>query len=132
MCERLCTLSLAAGSRAVEAVTYAIPVDMTTLWQPDDAFFDLLRDKTVINALVKDIAGKSCADAALTDTGKVQKEIIRNRIAGHGVKKAASGWRPRWMQIPARHYLNRDGCLPAVLDSEVAELMNSAEEAKAA
>ena len=125
-------MSLAAGNRAVEALTYAIPVDMSALWQPDDAFFDLLRDKTVINALVKDIAGKSCADAALTDTGKVQKEIIRNRIAGHGVKKAASGWRPRWMQIPARHYLNRDGCLPAVLDSEVAELMNSAEEAKVA
>lgn len=125
-------ISLAAGSRAVEALTYAIPVDMTALWQPDDAFFDLLRDKTVINTLVKDIAGKSCADAALTDTGKVQKEIIRNRIAGHGVKKAASDWRPSWMQIPARHYLNRDGCLPAVLDGEVAKLMNSAVEAKAA
>lgn len=125
-------MSLAAGSRAVEALTYAIPVDMTALWQPDDTFFGLLRDKKVINTLVKDIAGKSCADAVLTDTGKAQKEIIRNRMAGHGVKKASPNWRPRWMRIPARHYLDSEGCLPAKLDGEVAELMNSAEEAKAA
>ncbi len=125
-------MSLATGSRSVEALTYAIPVKMDALWQPDDAFFDLLRDKKVINALVKDIAGKPCADGVLTDTGKSQKEIIRNRMAGHGVKKALPDWRPRWMQIPARHYLDVEGCLPAKLDSEVAEMMTLAEEAKAA
>jgi len=103
MCE-----SLSAGSDVVEAVTYAVPVDMQTLWEPDDAFFDILRDKRVINAMVKDIAGKSCADGALTDTGKVQKEIIRNRMAGHGVSadKARPDWRPRWMQVPAALYLD--------------------------
>ncbi len=125
-------MSLSAGSRAVEALTYAIPVDMAALWQPDDAFFDLLRDKKVINALVKDIAGKSCADAVLTDTGKAQKDIIRNRMAGYGVKKASPDWRPRWMQIPAGYYLDVEGCLPAKLDGEFAEMMTPAEEAKAA
>lgn len=124
--------SLAAGSRAVEALTHTISVDMADLWSPDDAFFDLLRDKKVINALVADIAGKRCADGVLTDTGKTQKTVIRNRMAGIGVQKAASEWRPRWMQIPARHYLDNDGCLPAQLERAVSKVMSPTEKAKAA
>jgi ParB family chromosome partitioning protein len=120
MCE-----SLSAGSDVVEAITYAVPVDMQNLWEPDDAFFDLLRDKRVINAMVKDIAGKSCADGALTDTGKVQKEIIRNRMAGHGVAadKARPDWRPRWMQVPAGHYLDKATCPPSAAQSRVSKFM---------
>ena len=120
MCE-----SLSAGSDVVEAITYAVPVDMQNLWEPDDAFFDLLRDKRVINAMVKDIAGKSCADGALTDTGKVQKDIIRNRMAGHGVAadKARPDWRPRWMQVPAAHYLDKATCPPSAAQSRVSKVM---------
>ena len=120
MCE-----SLSAGSTVIEAVTHTVPVDMDALWQPDDAFFDILRDKRVINAMVKDIAGKSCADGALTDTGKVQKDIIRNRMAGHGVSadKARPDWRPRWMQVPARHYLDRLTCPPSAAGHAAAALM---------
>ncbi len=120
MCE-----SLSAGSTVIEAVTHAVPVNMETLWEPDDAFFDILRDKRVINAMVKDIAGKSCADGALTDTGKVQKDIIRNRMAGHGVSadKARPDWRPRWMQVPARHYLDRATCPPSAAGHAAAALM---------
>lgn len=117
--------SLSAGSDTVEAVTYAVPVDMQKLWEPDDAFFDLLRDKRVINAMVKDIAGKSCADGALTDTGKVQKDIIRNRMAGHGVAadKARPDWRPRWMKVPATHYLDKVTCPPSAAQARILKLM---------
>ena len=120
MCE-----SLSAGSDIVEAVTHAVPVDMQTLWEPDDAFFELLRDKRIINAMVKDIAGKSCADGALTDTGKVQKEIIRNRMAGHGVAadKARPDWRPRWMRVPAAHYLDKASCPPSAAQSRVSKVI---------
>jgi len=120
MCE-----SLSAGSDIVEAITYAVPVDMQSLWELDDAFFDILRDKRVINAMVKDIAGKSCADAALTDTGKVQKDIIRNRMAGHGVSadKARPDWRPRWMQVPAAHYLDKATCSPSAAQARVSKVM---------
>jgi len=117
--------SLSAGSDVVEAVTYAVPVDMQSLWSPDDAFFDILRDKRVINSMVKDIAGKSCADGTLTATGKVQKEIIRNRMAGHGVSadKARPDWRPRWMQIPASHYLDKATCPPSAATIRVRPIM---------
>lgn len=126
--------SLAAGEDITEAVTYAIPVDMEALWQPDDAFFEILRDKRVINAMVKEIAGKSCADGALTDTGKAQKDIIRNRMAGIGVNadKARPDWRPRWMAVPARHYLDRGSCPPSEADHAVRSVMTAKSETQKA
>jgi len=124
MCE-----SMKAGAAIVEAVTYAVPVDMAALWEPDDAFFDILRDKTVINAMVKDVAGKPCADGALTDTGKSQKQIIRNRMAGHGTDNPRPDWQPRWMQVPAAHYLDRATCPPSAADHAVRKVMVNAGEA---
>jgi len=114
--------SLQADEPVVEALTYAVPVDLAAMWEPDEAFFTILRDKKVITAMVKDIAGKSTADAHLTDTGKAQKQIIRNRIAGHGAE-ANPDWRPRWMQIPAAHYLDKATCPPASADAAVSKIM---------
>ena len=97
--------SLEAGSDIVEAIPQTIDMDMAALWEPDDAFFDILRDKKVINAMVGEIAGERTAKAHLTDTGAKQKQIIRNRIAGHGCE-ADKAWRPRWMQTMPSHYLD--------------------------
>ena len=80
--------TLAVDSSEVEAIGILTAPDFGAYWSPDDAFFDILRDKPTINAMVKDIAGKSCADGAVTDTAKLQKQIIKNRIAGHGVNEA--------------------------------------------
>ncbi len=116
------TESLEAGADIVEAITYAVPVDMAAMWEPDNAFFEILRDKKIINAMVKDIAGKATADSCLTDTGKSQKQIIQNRIAGHGAD-ASPEWRPKWMQIPARHYLDKATCPPSHSDAAVSKVM---------
>jgi len=124
--------SLQADAPVVEAITYALPVDMASMWEPDEAFFDILRDKKVINAMVKDIAGKGTANGCLTETGKSQKQIILNRIAGHGAK-ANPDWRPKWMQVPARHYFDKETCPPAKSDSAVSKIMMSdADKAKKA
>ena len=114
--------SLQADAPVVEALTYAVPVDLAAMWEPDEAFFAILRDKKVINAMVKEIAGKGTADGAITDTGKAQKQIILNRIAGHGAE-ANPDWRPRWMQTPARHYLDKATCPPAGADAAVSKVM---------
>ena len=114
--------SLQADAPVVEAITYVVPVDMAAMWEPDEAFFDILRDKKVINAMVRDIAGKGTADGCLTETGKSQKQIIRNRIAGHGAK-ANPDWRPKWMQVPARHYFDKETCPPSKSDSAVSKIM---------
>ena len=104
--------SLEAGSDIVEATAQTIDMDMASLWEPDDAFFDILRDKKVINAMVGEIAGERTAKAHLTDTGAKQKQIIRNRIAGHGCK-ADKDWRPRWMQTMPTQYLDIETTPPA-------------------
>ena len=114
--------SLQADEPVVEALTYVFPVDLSAMWEPDDAFFDILRDKKVINAMVKDIAGKGTADGCLTDTGKAQKQIILNRIAGHGAE-ATPDWRPKWMQVPARHYFDKATCPPSKSDTVVSKVM---------
>src|SRR3546814_9298213 len=41
--------TLESGSAAVEAAGTEIGVDMASYWQADDAFFELLRDKAVLN-----------------------------------------------------------------------------------
>src|SRR3546814_8887136 len=50
--------TLEAGSAVVEAVGGYLGVDMASLWTPDDALLDLIRDRKVVNAVLRDIAGK--------------------------------------------------------------------------
>jgi len=91
LCEIFARLITAVDSAEVEAIGLLTKPDFGDYWSPDEAFFDILRDKPTINAMVKEIAGKSCADGAVTDTAKLQKQIIKNRIAGH---KSVKGCAP--------------------------------------
>lgn len=119
--------TLEAGSPVVEAVLHVLDVDLTVSWAPDAAFFDLTRDKRAINAMVSEIAGASVAEGALTETGKVQKEIITNRLTGTGCE-ARSDWRPRWMQVPPSRYVEGAGSAPADAWDRVAALFDAKEE----
>ena len=105
--------TLAVDSSEVEAIGILTAPDFGDYWTPDDAFFAILRDKPTINAMVKEIAGKSAADSVVTDTAKGQKQIIKNRIEGHGVKEASPDWLPRWACFPAKPYKAVNGCAPA-------------------
>ena len=62
--------TLAVDSTEIEAIGLLTKPDFGDYWAPDAAFFDILRDKPTINAMIKEIAGKSCADGAVTDTAK--------------------------------------------------------------
>jgi ParB family chromosome partitioning protein len=109
------SLTLALDADIVEAVGLELKPDMSALWSPDDAFFDILRDKRVINAMLKEIGGKSFADSLVSETGTKQKAALRNRFSGVGVSEdmARGDWRPRWMQDVPTHYLDRKTCPPA-------------------
>lgn len=115
--------SLSSGSLLVAAIGHVTEIDMKPLWQPDEAFFEILRDKRVINAMVADIAGESVADSVLTDTGKAQKNIITNRIAGHGVETPDPDWRPKWMGFPASGYLEDGDACPAIASTAVKNML---------
>jgi ParB family chromosome partitioning protein len=79
---------------------------MAAWWSPDDAFFDLLRDKQAVNAMLAEVAGKDTASAHVTSTAAVQKGIIRNCLSGTGRAKV-DGWLPRYMSFPAQGYTER-------------------------
>jgi ParB family chromosome partitioning protein len=109
------SLTLCADEDAVEAVAAAVQPDMASLWTPDDAFFDILRDKRVINAMLKEMGGKRFADGLISETGTKQKTALRNRLDPKVVGKdvATPDWRPRWMRSVPMHYLDRATCPPA-------------------
>lgn len=106
------SLTLALDAEVVETIGLELKPDMSALWTPDDAFFDILRDKRVINAMLKDIGGKSFADGLVSETGTKQKAALRNRFEGVGVSEdlARGDWRPRWMQDVPTHYLDPKTC----------------------
>ena len=95
---------LAAGHEAVDCLARVIPVDIGAWMAPDDAFFELLRDKTMTNAMLADIAGDSVAIANRDATTKAQKAIIRDCLDGRNGREKTPNWRPRWLQFPALSY----------------------------
>jgi len=119
--------TLEAGGPIVEAVAVATETDMAAYWKPEPVFFDLIRDKRAINAMVADIASPSTAKAVLTETGKAQKDLIWNRIIGDGCE-ASPDWRPGWMQVPPTRLVTNAGSPPADAWARIASLFTSDED----
>ena len=113
--------TLEAGGPVVEAVLHVCETDLPTYWKPEPAFFDLLRDKRAINAMVADIGSESQAKSCAGDTAKVQKQIIGNRIIGHGCDPNPD-WRPGWMQTPPTRLVEGAGSPPADAWARIAGL----------
>ena len=82
---------------------------MASVWQPDETFFDLMRDKQAINAMLKDIGGKPVADGNISATAKAQKQIIKDCINGENGRNARPDWQPRYMAFPMKAYTKRCG-----------------------
>ena len=101
--------TLEAGAAVTEAVGNHLKVNMVDYWQPNDTFFDLLKDKTVINAILKQVAGKRVADGNVTATGKTQKKIIRDCLAGENNRKKVEDWLPGYMAFPFKPYTKKGG-----------------------
>ncbi|MBR1177122.1 ParB/RepB/Spo0J family partition protein [Bradyrhizobium sp. KB893862 SZCCT0404] len=96
--------SLAAGSPLVEAAGLVVKPDVAQWWKMDDTFLDLLKDRTAINALLAELAGKAVADANVSEPGKVQKRIIRDCLNGEGRERVEGAFVPRYMAFPIGHY----------------------------
>ncbi len=100
--------TLQAGSAVIEALGTHLSVDMRSYWEPDDAFFELLRDRSAVNAMVRHIGGKDVADANVTAMTKAQKKIIRDFLAGDG-RGQVEGWLPTYMEFPFKAYTKGGG-----------------------
>ncbi|WP_192365750.1 ParB/RepB/Spo0J family partition protein [Mesorhizobium mediterraneum] len=101
--------TLEAGSAVIEALGNHLNVDMGAWWQPDDAFFDLLRDKEIANLMLADVGGKHVADGNVAEKVKTQKKIIRDFLSGENGRRQVEAWLPRWMKFPAESYTDRSG-----------------------
>lgn len=107
--------SLEAGSEMVEAVGMTLCVDVSAAWEANDVFFTLVRDKAVVSAMLADVAGKAVANANLTATAKVQKDILKDFLAGSNGRSKVGNWLPRWLEFPARGYRKDGGFRTAAL-----------------
>jgi ParB family chromosome partitioning protein len=96
--------TLAAGSAVVEALGQHLKVDARPHWQPDDIFYELVRERATVNALLAEVAGKTVADANVAEKTKTQKQIIRDCLAGANGRAKVEGWLPGFMAFPFRLY----------------------------
>jgi ParB family chromosome partitioning protein len=94
--------SIAVGSDVVAAVGQILEIDPRAYWRPDDVFFDLLRDRVTINAVLAEVAGEAVAKANIAEKAKTQKQIIRDCLAGTNGRMKVDGWLPGWLAFPAR------------------------------
>jgi len=101
--------TLCAGSPVVERLGLTLGIDMTEWWQADPVFFDLVRDKEALAAMVGDVAGPVVAEANARETGKTLKTIIGDHLAGAGGRPRIERWAPRWMTFPPAAYTPRGG-----------------------
>jgi len=98
--------TLAAGSAAVEAAGVHLKVDSREAWQPDATFFELIRERATINAMLAEVAGEAVAKGNLTEKVKTQKQIIGDCISGKNDRPKVENWLPGWMAFPFHSYGN--------------------------
>lgn len=101
--------TLAAGGAVVEAVGVHLKLDMSAVWRADDALFDLIRDRQVINAMVAEVAGQHSADVNISEKVDTQKSIIHACLKGENGRTKVDHWLPRWLAFPVGSYTDRGG-----------------------
>jgi ParB family transcriptional regulator, chromosome partitioning protein len=106
--------TLAAGSALVEAAGAVIKPDVARWWRADDVFLGLVRDRVAVNAMLSEVAGRTVADANVSETAKVQKKILRDCLECDG-RERIQGWVPRYMAFPVGGY-DADKTLQIVSD----------------
>ncbi len=99
--------TLASGSDALEAVGNHIGVDMADYWMADDAFFEQLRDRDILTALVAEVVDLQTATANAGARGNVLQEIIRDGLDDTNGREKRDRWVPRLMAFPPSAYSAR-------------------------
>lgn len=96
--------SLEAGNELIDVLGAHIALDLSGDWQPDGTFFDLLRNRAVVEAMVEEVAGAEARRANAGTTLKLQKAIIRDCLGGRNGRQKVEGWVPRWFKFPQGNY----------------------------
>jgi ParB family chromosome partitioning protein len=113
--------TLQAGSALIEVLGPLLGTDMAKVWAADDTLLDMIRDREVLGAVLRDVAGDTVAKANEGATGKVKRRIVRDCLTGNGRPKA-DGWVPKWMAFPPAAYTERGGVPTVTRAAQVAGL----------
>jgi ParB family chromosome partitioning protein len=112
--------TLFAGSAAIEAVGLHIGLDMAKWWSADGAFFEGLRDREVLTALVAEVGGAEVAAANTKEKGATLKAIVRDHLDGINGRTKVDGWVPKWMAFPPAGYTGRGAVETVTAHGELA------------
>ncbi|MEO1168743.1 MAG: ParB/RepB/Spo0J family partition protein [Pseudomonadota bacterium] len=120
--------TLESGTCVIEQVGCHLAVDMSASYEPDEALFDLIRSKPLVNAMLADIGGKSVADANVSATAKVQKGIISDFLTGSNDRKKVKDWLPGYFRFPLESYTPGGAGRPSDKAAKAAQVMASVAE----
>lgn len=101
--------TLASGSCLIESVGLHIGIDMADYWLADAAFLDLIRDREVLTAILREVGGDTVAQAHVAEKGKTIKGVINDFLTGENGRAKRDHWVPRWMAFPPTAYTERGG-----------------------
>ena len=104
---------------------------MAGWWQADEAFFELIRDKEVLTAIVAEVAGETVAAANAREKGKTLKRDRPRPSRRRGRARQGRGWVPRWMAFPPSAYTARGGVATVAAHAKAEAARASALEAEA-
>jgi ParB family chromosome partitioning protein len=124
--------TLAAGSEAVEMIGRALDVDLAKVWQPDPAFWNLIRDKEVLGKIVAEVAGADVAAANAGEKAKVLKALVSDHLDGTNGRTQVGPWVPRWMAFPPAPYTSRGGVGSVSAEARLLHILARAAEDEAA
>jgi len=116
--------TLESGGPAVEAALHASAVDPGTFWQPDEAFFDLLRDRRVTRSFLTETVSPEAARKAESAPLKAQKAQLVSALAARDGAKGEA-WTPGWMQVPPARHVDGAASPPADAWARIAGLFEA-------
>lgn len=120
--------TLAAGSEAIEMIGRQLDIDMASVWQPDAAFWGLIRDKEVLGTIVAEVAGADVAAANTGEKAKTLKAILTDHLDGTNGREKVAAWVPRWMRFAPSPYTARGGVGSVSADARLLHFLASAAE----
>lgn len=121
--------TLMAGSEAIEMIGHCLGLDMAKVWQPDAAFWGLVRDKEVLGKMVAEVAGADVAAANEKEKAKVLKTIVTDHLDGANGRAQVGPWVPKWMTFPPSSYTARGGVGSVAAEDRLLHILARAAEA---
>jgi ParB family transcriptional regulator, chromosome partitioning protein len=101
--------TLASGTSLIETLGSHLDIKMADYWTADSAFFDLIRDREVLTAILGEVGGASVAQAHVGEKTKTLKSVINDCLTGAGGRAKHNHWVPRWLAFPPSAYTQRGG-----------------------